>query len=55
MTISEQLPYSPGLVSGEEGGGANARDMGGVSVRRRYIPYLRFPGAFARWYYRRRT
>jgi len=45
MMISEQLPYSPGLVLGEEGGGVNARDMGGVSVRRRDIPYLRFPGA----------
>jgi len=43
--ISEQLPYSPGLVLGEEGGGVNARDMGGVSVRRRDIPYLRFPPA----------
>ena len=44
MMISEQLPYSPGLVLGEEGGGVNARDMGGVSVRRRDIPYLRLPG-----------
>jgi hypothetical protein len=37
MTISEQLPYSPGLVPGEEGGGANV-NMGGVSVRSRDLP-----------------
>ena len=39
----EQLPYSPGLVPGEEGGGANV-NMGGVSLRSRGRPYLRFPG-----------
>ena len=43
MTISEQLPYSPGLVPGEEGGGANV-NMAGVSLRSRDRPYLRFPG-----------
>ena len=54
--ISEQLPYSPGLVLGEEGGGVNARDMGGVSVRRRDIPYTYvFRLLFARWLYRRPT
>jgi hypothetical protein len=41
---SEQLPYSPGLIPGEEGGGANV-NMAGVSVRSRDIPDLRFPGA----------
>jgi hypothetical protein len=41
---SEHLPYSPGLVPGEEGGGANV-NMAGVSLRSRDHPYLRFPGA----------
>ena len=40
----EQLPYSPGLVPGEEGGGANV-NMAGVSLRSRDLAYLRFPGA----------
>jgi hypothetical protein len=28
---SEQLPYSPALVSGEEGGGANVKRQGQTS------------------------
>ena len=44
MTISEQLPYSLGLVPGEEGGGADVR-MGRVSLRSRDLAYLHFPGA----------
>jgi hypothetical protein len=44
MAFSEQLPYSPGLVPAEEGGGANV-NMAGVSLRSRDNPYLRFPGA----------
>ena len=41
---SEQLPYSPGLVPGAQGGGANV-NMAGVSLRSRDHPYLCFPGA----------
>ena len=41
---SEQLPYSPGLVLGKEGGGRNV-NMAGVSLRSRDLAYLRFPGA----------
>jgi len=43
-TPGEQLPYSPSLVLGEEGGGADV-NVGGVSVRSRDLPYLRFPAA----------
>ena len=39
------LPYSPGLVPGEEGGGANVNMGRGVSVRSRNLAYLRIPGA----------
>ena len=43
-TPGEQLPYSPSLVLGEGGGGADV-NVGGVSVRSRDLPYLRFPAA----------
>jgi hypothetical protein len=43
MTISEQLPYSSGLVpAGTEGANVN---MAGVSLRSRGNSCLRFPGA----------